>query len=59
MDAELVAWRERVRGCESVQLLAELQQLARRDRRCEVRILSWKLRVLRARRWGEVATGWR
>jgi hypothetical protein len=41
MDAEILAWCERVRGCEGVQLMAELHQLARRDRRCEVRMLVY------------------
>lgn len=45
MDAELVAWGERVRGCDDRQLMAELQQLVRRDRRCEVRILMYLAEV--------------
>lgn len=45
MDAELVAWGERVRGCGDGQLIAELQQLVRRDRRCEVRLLMYLAEV--------------
>ena len=45
MDAELVAWAERVRGCEDVQLMAELQQLVRKDRRCEARMLMYLAEV--------------
>jgi hypothetical protein len=45
MDAELVAWEERVRGCADVQLMAELQQLVRKDRRCETRMLMYLAEV--------------
>jgi hypothetical protein len=45
MDAELVVWGERVRGCGDGQLMAELQQLVRRDRRCEVRLLMYLAEV--------------
>lgn len=45
MDAELVAWGARVRSCDDGQLMVELQQLVRRDRRCEVRMLMYLAEV--------------
>jgi hypothetical protein len=45
MDAELVTWTKRVRDCENVQLMAELQQLVRRDRQCEARMLVYLAEV--------------
>jgi hypothetical protein len=45
MDAELVAWEERVRGCGNVQLMAELQQLVHKDRRGEARMLMYLAEV--------------
>jgi hypothetical protein len=45
MDAELVAWEARARGCADVQLMAELQQLVRKDRRGEARMLMYLAEV--------------
>jgi hypothetical protein len=45
MDSELIAWRERVAGCADLQLMAELQRLARFDRRCEARMLMYLAEV--------------
>ena len=45
MDSGFVAWRARVSGCGDLQLVMELQRLARADRKCEVRMLVYLAEV--------------